>query len=357
MNRPQQAGDKPGNKQPRRSASANILPLICSEQNIDQAYQWLCQRRINYSANSDIWALRAHWSEQRQIIMHDLRLGRYHFSALSLYPIKGEVYSIWCAGDALVLRAIAQVLGPILDIHPACLHVKGNGGVSAGLVWADTQRKAHSYFYRSDVKGYYRHIRHGVLLRQLQQRIRNRRLMAILRRYLARNEYCRGVYSAKHQGLNKGDPLAPLMAALYLKPLDRALSKLGEYRRFMDDWLIFTQDRLQLRRAIKTTQRILKKLGMTTHPNKTFSGSTQRRFHFLGLEFTARQIRLPLQRLLTIKTKVAAIRISKVGLPQDYIKRVERWIKAVISDFLDTAEIGPIQEQLQQCLDEGTLHY
>jgi RNA-directed DNA polymerase len=224
-----------------------LLTAIAARENLEAAYRWICQRRKDYSANSDIWDFRYHWPQQRTEIGDQLQAGSYHFDVVSLYPIDGEVRAVWSARDALVLRAIAQVLGSALTTDSACLHLKGRGGVPAGLAWAAEERGKNPYFYRSDVKGYYRHIRHGVLWRQLQRQIRDRRLLHILRRYLARVEVCGGVYCQKHQGLNKGDPLAPLMAALYLQPLDRALSKLGPYRRFMDDWLIFANSRKSLR--------------------------------------------------------------------------------------------------------------
>ena len=313
--------------------SDNLIQAITVEENIETAYRWLCERRKAYSANSDIWDFRFHWQKEHQSIIDDLRSGCYQFSEVSLYPINGEVRSLWSARDALVLRAIAQVLGKYLDIHPTCLHTRDRGGVHAGLAWAYQQRSHYRYFYRSDVKGYYRHIRHGVLLRQLKQQIKNRKLLAILRRYLARVEVCGGVYCPKHQGLNKGDPLAPLMGAIYLKKLDHALSKLGEYRRFMDDWLLFTEHKTELNRAITNTKRILKKLGMIVHTDKTFTGKTDQRFHFLGLEFEAEKIRLPRQRLLAIKTKIAALRKSSDGAAKAYVNRFFCWLQSVLKMF------------------------
>ena len=153
-----------------------------------------------------------------------MRHGTWRFSPVNLYLVDGEIRSVWSAADALVIRAVAQLLGPELKIHHHCLHIKGHGGVAEGIRFVKQHYHHNRYVWRSDVKGYYRHIRDGILMRQLGKYVREKRLLHVLRRYLARSEIYGGVMASKHQGLNKGCPLAPLLGGLYLKPLDIALS-------------------------------------------------------------------------------------------------------------------------------------
>lgn len=119
------------------------------------------------------------------------------------------------------------------------------------------------------------------------------------------------------------------MGALYLQKLDRALSKLGAYRRFMDDWLLFLPSQTRLNRARVVTARVLKSLGMTIHPDKTFFGRCSQPFHFLGLQFAARQITLTRQRLRAIKTKVAALKAGNAGVAVRYVERLMLWLRSV----------------------------
>ncbi len=70
-------------------------------------------------------------------------------------------------------------------------------------------------------------------------------------------------------GINLGCPLSPLMGAVYLKPLDDALTCPGWfYARFMDDWVVLTQSRGKLREAIKRTNAVLEALRVEKHPDK-----------------------------------------------------------------------------------------
>ncbi len=229
---------------------------------------------------------------------------------------------------------MAHILSCRLPVHEACLHIANRGGTHEGIRWVGAYRKQHRYVYRSDIKGYYRHIRHGQVLKQLKQHINDRKLLHLIRRYLHRTETYGGLYCEKHQGLNKGDPLAPFIGALYLQALDRALSKLGPYRRFMDDWIIFCDDKKTLRRIDQTTRRVLKKLGLRMHPDKTDIGRCWRGFDFLGIHFDACHLSIPWQRLLRIKNKAAAKRNAKGRMA--YLSAVNRYYTSLEATSQET---------------------
>ena len=78
----------------------------------------------------------------------------------------------------------------------------------------------------------------------------------------------------------------PLLGAIALKPLDDAMEKLGVfYVRYVDDWCILAKSKFKLRHAIKKMHRVLEKLQMKTHPDKTFIGRREKSFSFLGFQF------------------------------------------------------------------------
>ena len=91
----------------------------------------------------------------------------------------------------------------------------------------------------------------------------------------------------------------PLLGALYLKVLDQRLSGTeAHYVRYMDDILVLTKTRWQLRRAVRTlNQTAFAELKVSQHPDKTFIGRIERGFDFLGHYFcrdvTARAANAP----------------------------------------------------------------
>ena len=85
---------------------------------------------------------------------------------------------------------------------------------------------------------------HHILFNQFCDLVKEPYLRRIVWQYLKRTEDINGNYVSIEKGISLGCPLSPLMAALYLKPLDDALAKLNVfYTRFMDDWVILAKTR------------------------------------------------------------------------------------------------------------------
>jgi hypothetical protein len=116
---------------------------------------------------------------------------------------------------------------------------------------------------------------------------------------------------------------------------------LGPYRRFMDDWLIFADSRKSLRLIRLTAQRVLRKLELVEHPDKTFLGAVRTRFHFLGVEFGA-ILQLPVERLLKIKTKIAACRQRNDGSELSYCEHLTRYLTHLQRQLAPHAMVLPI---------------
>ena len=95
----------------------------------------MCKRRKGYSHNSDIWALRRGWPEIKPNLQQILLAGEYEFDALREIRTGTEVIDLWSSQDALVLKALAYVLGEHLDpvISASCHYVKCRGGAKSAV--------------------------------------------------------------------------------------------------------------------------------------------------------------------------------------------------------------------------------
>ena len=94
------------------------------------------------------------------------------------------------------------------------------------------------------------------------------------------------------------------MAAIYLKPLDDGMARAGiALVRYMDDWVIMTTRRHQLRKGIRLIKQTLQQLKLSIHPDKTEMGKIDRGFTFLGYHHT--RAGLPGTQVLVEQTALA----------------------------------------------------
>jgi hypothetical protein len=143
----------------------SIIPQLASDDVLDSAYAWLCRRRRAYSANSDVWSFRRGWLREKAQIKDQLLSGNYRFSLLARVTLKdSDETDLWSARDALVLKALALVLGDHLPVSRRCTHIKDNGGAKYAVRQVSEHLPANRYVLRTDVKSYYASIDHLLLL-------------------------------------------------------------------------------------------------------------------------------------------------------------------------------------------------
>lgn len=313
-----------------------IVAQLASDDVLDAAYQWLCRRRRDYSANSDIWNFRRGWSQEKQRIKEELLAGNYRFSLLSRITLTtGEETDLWSARDALVLKALALVLAEYLPVSRRCTHLKGHGGAKYAVREVRDHLADNRFVLRTDVKSYYASIDHLLLLDQFAAHIKDRRVLNLMGQYLRRTSERGGSFWDYERGISLGCPLSPLIGAFFLHALDVAAAKLRLfYVRFMDDILILAPTRWQLRGAVKVLNQTLGALSLEMHPDKTFIGRIERGFDFLGYYFSRAPLRLAQRTLqnhvsrlhrLYEQQKEAADCATRLD---EYVSRWKRWCRA-----------------------------
>lgn len=91
-----------------------------------------------------------------------------------------------------------------------------------------------------------------------------------------------------------GSSLSPLLGAVALLCWDREMESLGlTHIRFMDDLLVFTKTRNQLRRCVKKTYEVLDAWKFKLHTGaKTFIGRIEKGFDYCGFYFKPDRVTL-----------------------------------------------------------------
>ena len=138
-----------------------------------------------------------------------------------------------------------------------------------------------------------------------------------------------GNYHQVSQGLSRSHPMSPLLGAIALLPLDRAMQKLPLfYCRYMDDWVIIASSRRRFRHAVKEMYGVLNLLGFNLHPDKTSIGRVDRGFDFLGYHLKPGHLGLAMTAADRLREKLT--RLYEQGADKVRIgKFIQHWSNAV----------------------------
>ncbi len=171
-----------------------LMEELTSDVVLDKAYAWVCKRRKDYGHNACVWDLRFWWELERESLKRDLRAGVYRFAIMTRYVRESvEEIELWSARDSLVLKALALVLGGVLQIPESCVHVKGRGGLKGAVRAVRRAVGKNTFVCRTDVRSYYASIDHLKLQSRLADHVKDRGVLSLLWQSMQRSSERGGV--------------------------------------------------------------------------------------------------------------------------------------------------------------------
>jgi len=152
-----------------------------------------------------------------------------------------------------------------------------------------------------DLKSYFDTIPHDQLMARVKELISDGRLLALIEQYLKAGvmEGLKG-WEPTEQGTPQGAVISPMLANLYLNPLDHLMEAQGyALTRYADDFVVQCRSEAEAQAALELIRQWVQANGLTLHPTKTrIVDATQRGgFEFLGYHFE-RGLKWPRQKSL-----------------------------------------------------------
>lgn len=260
------------------------MEKVVSPENMRAAYLAVKANRGSSGVDGmKVEEMEAHLRKHEESIVRKLLEGKYQPAAVRAVEIpkasggKREL-GIPTVIDRMIQQAIQQEMGPAFEegfsknsygfrpLRSAQDAVRaGQGFVAEGKKWV----------VDIDLKSFFDQVNHDRLMRMIGQKVRDKRVLSLIGRYLrAEMRRADGSQEARKAGTPQGGPLSPLLANIYLDPLDKELEKRGlSFVRYADDIAIFVSSPRSAERILESVVEWLKKkLGLEVNREKSGTG-------------------------------------------------------------------------------------
>ena len=198
--------------------------------------------------------------------------------------------------DRIAQTAVKFVIEPIFEatFRPGSYGFRpGRGCRDALREVAQLIEDGHTFVVDADFESYFDTIPHERLMQRVEERVSDGRVLGLLRGWLEQDIMRDLQRWTPTEGTPQGAVISPLLANIYLHPVDELMAARG-YRmvRYADDFVVLCKSREQANAALATIRAWVAANGLRLHPSKTHVGDCLVKgqgFEFLGYRFEAGQ--------------------------------------------------------------------
>jgi RNA-directed DNA polymerase len=312
----------------------SLIDKVYKRANLESAWKRVLKNK-GAAGVDNITVTKFNKSAQKYIleIQEELKTGTYKPHAVKrVYIPKGgdkkkkRPLGIPVARDRLVQAAIKQAIEPIFEkefLDMSYGFRPGKGAKDALREVDKAIKEGYIWVVDADIQGYFDAIPHDNLMRKVEEKISDGKLLSIIKSFLVAKimEEMKGWIPDK--GTPQGGVLSPLLANIYLHDLDVLITKAGiKMFRYADDYVALTKDENTARRALEMIRVWTLANGLTLHPEKTHVGNCTRKgegFEFLGYRFECGTKQVRKKSLDKMKDKVREYTKRTCGVSMEMV--------------------------------------
>ena len=227
--------------------------------------------------------------------------------------------------DRLIQQAIAQVLSriyePLFSNNSFGFRPR-RGAKDAGTKSKQYINEGNRWVIDMDLEKFFDKVNHDILMGKLEKKIKDKRLLSLIRKYLKSGILINGVSVTSAEGTPQGGPLSPLLANIMLDELDKELEKRRhKFCRYADDNNVYVKSKRAGIRVIKSMIKLIEnKLKLKVNKDKSAVDFVSKR-KFLGFSFYfakgGAEIRIHEKSIKRFKDKIKFYTNRNIGISME----------------------------------------
>ncbi len=327
----------------RTQVSDQIMEAIVEASNLERAYKQVKQNKGSPGVdNMTVDELGNYLTLHITQIKKQLLTGTYNPIPVKRVEIPKPDGGIRQLGiptvvDRFIQQAVGQVLNQIYDSSFSESSFGFRPRRSAQDAIKQSKRyveKGYKIVVDIDLEKFFDKVQHDVLMNKLKQRIKDPRVLKLIRKYLKAGIMHNSEVTNPIEGTPQGGPLSPLLSNIILDYLDKELERRGhKFCRYADDCNIYVKTKRSGERVMASiTKFISERLKLKVNSGKSAVAHVVQR-KFLGYTFNVRrkdqiQIKPHIKSVEKFKLKV------KAAMRQGRGWNIKRFIDEVLNPIL-----------------------
>ena len=309
-----------------------LLEEVLERNNMLLALKRVISNKGSHGADGmKIDELREHIKKHWHTIKAKLLEGKYNPSPVKRVEIPKPDGGVRLLGiptvqDRLIQQAIAQILSRVYEpsFSENSFGFRPHKGAKNAIKKSKEYiNQGNRWVVDMDLEKFFDKVNHDILMNKLEKKIQDRRLLALIRKYLKSGVLINGVSITSEEVTPQGGPLSPVLANIMLDELDKELEKRGyKFCRYADDNNVYVKSKRAGNRVMKSMINLIEnKLKLKVNKDKSAVDSVSKR-KFLGFSFyfskSGAEIRIHEKSIKRFKEKIKFYTNRNKGISMEY---------------------------------------
>ena len=222
----------------KEKTDMELLEKILNPENLNKAYKKVYQNKGASGVDGiTVEEIADYIKDNKERITNQIRNRKYKPQPVRRVQIpkengKKRNLGIPTVMDRIIQQAMVQVISPIYEKqfnNNSYGFRPGRSCEQAVIKALEYLNDGYDWIVDIDLEKFFDKVNHDILMGKLEKKIKDKRLLSLIRKYLKSGILINGVSVTSAEGTPQGGPLSPLLANIMLDELDNFLCSIFEY--------------------------------------------------------------------------------------------------------------------------------